>query len=87
MQYNLEYTEPVNRLTAGLRIIWAIPALLISMVLGIAGFFVTIVTWFMIVITGKHPRGQFDFQLKVLRYSMQTNAYAGLLTDDYPKYA
>ena len=57
VQYNLEYTEPVNRLTAGLRIIWAIPALLISMVLGIAAFFVTIVAWFTIVITGKHPRG------------------------------
>ena len=87
VQYNLEYTEPVNRLTAGLRIIWAIPALLFSMVLGIAVFFVTIVAWFTIVITGKHPQGQFDFQLKVLRYSMQTNVYAGLLTDDYPKFA
>jgi hypothetical protein len=86
LRYNLEYTEPVNRLTAGLRIIWAIPAFLISMVLGIAVFFVTIVVWFAIVITGKHPRGMFDFQLKGFRYSMQTNVYAGLLTDDYPKY-
>lgn len=87
VQYNLDYAEPVNRLTAGLRLIWAIPALLITMVLGIAVFFVTIVTWFTILITGKHPRGQFDFQLKVYRYSMQTNAYINLLTDDYPQYA
>jgi len=86
VQYNFEYTEDVNRLTAGLRLIWAIPALVISAVLSIAVFFVTIVTWFTILITGKHPRGQFDFELKVNRYTMQTHAYAGLLTDDYPKY-
>jgi len=87
VRYNLEYTESVNRLTAGLRLIWAIPAFFIAAVLAIAVFFVTIVTWFTILITGKHPRGQFDFQLKVQRYSLQTNAYVGLLTDDYPKYA
>jgi hypothetical protein len=86
VQYNLDYAEPVNRLTAGLRLIWAIPAILISMVLGIACFFVTVVTWFCILITGKHPRGQFDFQLKVHRYTLQTHAYVGLLTDDYPQY-
>ncbi len=87
VQYNLEYTESVDRLTAGLRLIWAIPAMLIAAVLGFAVFFVTIVTWFTILITGKHPRGQFDFQLKVHRYSIQTNAYAGLLTDEYPQFA
>jgi uncharacterized protein DUF4389 len=87
VQYNLEYTESVNRLTAALRIIWAIPAILISMVLGIGVLLVTIVTWFTILITGKHPRGQFDFQLKGHRYTIQANAYIGLLTDDYPKFA
>ena len=87
VQYSFEYTESVDRLTAGLRLIWAIPALLISAGLSIAVLFVTIVTWFTILITGKHPRGQFDFQLKVHRYSIQTNAYVGLLTDDYPKFA
>ena len=86
VQYNLDYDESVNRLTAGLRIIWAIPALFIAAVLTFAVFFVTVLTWFTILITGKHPRSQFDFQLKVNRYSMQTNAYAGLLTDDYPKF-
>jgi hypothetical protein len=87
VQYNLDWDEPVNRLTTGLRFIWAIPAVFIAMVLGLAVFFVTILTWFTILITGKHPRGQFDFQLKVNRYTMQTNAYISLLTDDYPKYA
>ncbi|MGH9133249.1 MAG: DUF4389 domain-containing protein [Ilumatobacteraceae bacterium] len=87
VQYSFDYAEPVNRLTAALRLIWAIPAFVIAALLGIAGIVVTIVTWFTILITGKHPRGQFDYQLKVHRDTMQTHAYGFLLTDDYPKYA
>jgi hypothetical protein len=76
----------VNRLTVGLRIIWAIPAIIIAAVLAIASFFVGIVSWFAILFTGKHPRGMFDFILKAQRYLLQTSAYTLLLTDTYPKY-
>jgi len=78
--------DPANRLTCALRIIWAIPALIISALIGIAVYVVAIISWFAIVITGKHPRGMWDFTLKGLKYAMQTNAYAFLLTDEYPKY-
>ena len=84
--YSLEYDESVNRLTTGLRIIWAIPALIIMLVIGIGAFFVGIVSWFAILFTGKHPRGMFDFLLKFQRYSLQTSAYTMLMTDTYPKY-
>jgi hypothetical protein len=39
-----------------------------------------------IVITGKHPKGMFDFLLKFQQYWLQTSAYMLLLTDTYPKY-
>ncbi len=78
--------EPANRLTNALRLIWAIPALVVSALIAIAMVFVTIVAWFAIVITGRHPRGMFDFALKGLRYSMRTQAYVHLTTDTYPKY-
>ena len=45
-----------------------------------------IVAWFAIVITGKFPRGMFDFSLKVHRYMSQYSAYSSLLTDQYPKF-
>ena len=51
---SVRYEEPANRLTNGLRFIWAIPAIIILMVLSIAFFFVVIISWFAIVITGKH---------------------------------
>ena len=84
--YSLEYDESVNRLTVGLRIIWGIPALILALLIGIAAFFVVVVSWFAIVITGKHPKGMFDFVLKFQRYWLQTSAYMLLLTDTYPKY-
>ncbi|MGD9702675.1 MAG: DUF4389 domain-containing protein [Acidimicrobiia bacterium] len=76
--------EPANRLTVGLRIIWIIPALLIAIGVGIAGFVITIISWFAILFTGKMPRGNFDFMVKVQRYVLQTTAYGLLLTDTYP---
>ena len=52
---DLAYEEPASRLTNGLRFIWAIPALLIAILIGIAFVVVVFISWFAIVITGKHP--------------------------------
>jgi hypothetical protein len=81
------YEEPANRLTNGLRFIWAIPAIVIAAVLGIGLFFVVIVSWFAILFTGKHPQGMFDFILRVLRFILQTMSYVLLMTDTYPSWA
>jgi hypothetical protein len=86
MRYGLEYTEDANRLTNFLRIIWAIPALIIGTIIVTVGFIVTAISWIVIVITGAHPQGMFDFLVKVHRYAVRLNAYLLLLTDTYPKY-
>ncbi len=86
MTVDLTYDEPANRLTNGLRFIWAIPAVIVAAVLGIAIFFVALVSWFAIVFTGAHPRGMFDFVLDGTRYVLQTNAYVMLMTDTYPRW-
>jgi hypothetical protein len=86
MVFELEYEEPANRVTNGLRFIWIIPALIIGIGLGIAVFFVAVVSWFAILFTGRHPRGMWDFILKVTRFTLQLNAYGLLLTDTYPKW-
>ncbi len=86
MLQELRFEEPASRLTNGLRVIWIIPALVISYVLGIALSVVLIIVWFAVIITGKFPAGMFDFALKVLRYLLQVNAYALLMTDTYPKW-
>jgi hypothetical protein len=83
---DFRYDEPADRLTNGLRFIWAIPAIVIAAVLGIAAFFVLIAAWFVILFTGKQPRGMFDFILRVFRYILQTYSYVLLMTDTYPSW-
>ncbi len=78
--------QPVNRLTVGLRFIWAIPAIIISAVLGFAIFVLTVIAWFVILITGKLPTGWHAFLVKGHKYVLQHYAYIYLLTDEYPKY-
>ena len=84
VRYALAFSEPANRLTVGLRIIWMIPAMIIAGVLGLIGEILTIVAWFAIVITGKMPLGIHSFLVKVHTYTVQANAYGMLLTDTYP---
>ena len=86
MRYGLEYEQQANRLTNFLRIIWAIPALIIGTIIVTVGLIVTAISWIVIVITGAHPQGMFDFLVKVHRYAVRLNAYLLLMTDTYPKY-
>lgn len=86
VQTSVTNDEPVNRLTNALRLIWIIPAAIITAALIIAAFVLEIISWFAIVITGRQPRGMWDFIAKAMRYLLQTQAYGLLMTDTYPKY-
>ena len=39
-----------------------------------------------ILFTGKYPKGIFDFVVGFIRWQMRVNAYTMLLTDDYPPF-
>jgi hypothetical protein len=82
----ISFEETGNRLTVGLRFLWAIPAIVIGLLVGIAGTVVVVISWFAIVITGKQSRGMWDFVLKTARYTLQLQAYCLLMTDVYPKF-
>ena len=84
--FGLDYRPDANRLTNALRLLWIIPALLIALVLGIAVAFVGLASWVVIVITGKHPRGMWEFILRVYRFNLNVSAYGLLMSDEYPRY-
>ena len=57
---------------------------LLFMVLGV----VLLVAWFIILITGRFPRGMFDFVVGIFRWGWRVNAYVALLsTDRYPPFS
>lgn len=86
VSYALDFEESADRLTNALRLIWAIPAMVVAIFVAIGAFFVTVAAWFTILFTGKHPRGMFDFAVKANRYFARVTSYVMLMTDTYPKY-
>ena len=79
--------EDRNRLTVAFRIILAIPAIFVAMILFIAAWFVWLAGFFAILFTGSWPAGMRTFIQRVLRFGVQVSAYMLLLTDRYPPLA
>ncbi len=79
--------EHRNRLTVGLRILLAIPALLFALVVAIVGVVCWLLAAVAVLITGHWPEGLRRWVLNLVRVSVRFDAYALLLTDEYPPFA
>jgi len=67
--------------------ILAIPHLIIVSVLRYVAEAVAVISWFIIVFTGRLPAGLANFQAMYLRYEARTFTYAGFLQEEYPPFA
>jgi hypothetical protein len=77
----------LNRWLPLVKWLLAIPHYVVLFFLSIAAVFAVIVAWFVILFTGRYPRGLFDFVEGVLRWWLRVEAYAMLLvTDSYPPF-
>jgi hypothetical protein len=73
-----------SRLTAGLRLVLAVPAWLVLYFLVVLAVVMSFVGWWIVVTTGRLPHGMFEVMELCHRYRARVSAYSLLLTDDYP---
>jgi len=78
---------PQNRLFVLLRLILAIPHLIILYVLSLAIAIVWVISWVAILVTGTYPAGLLRFSIGAWRWTIRAYAYAVLLTGKYPPFS
>lgn len=87
VQYEVDYPDELNRWLPLIKWLLVIPHVIVLMFVYIAALVVWIIAWFAILITGKFPRGMFDFVVGVTRWTYRVNAYTYLQRDEYPPFS
>ena len=75
-----------NRFLPLIKWLLALPHYLVLIVLGIGALFVILISFFAVLITGRYPRGLWDYIVGVHRWGWRVFAYVYLLTDQYPPF-
>ena len=87
---DLDYPDvkkDLNRWLPLVKWLLAIPHYIVLLFLGVAAVVAVIGAWFVILFTGRYPRGVFDFVEGVMRWGLRVEAYSMLLvTDQYPPF-
>ncbi|MGE0539678.1 MAG: DUF4389 domain-containing protein [Dehalococcoidia bacterium] len=76
-----------NRLTVAFRIFLVIPHVIVLFFLQFAQGIVSVIAWFVILITGQYPEGMYGFSAGVSRWYARVYAYSFLLVDEYPPFS
>ena len=83
-----DVSRDLNRWLPLVKWLLAIPHYLVLAFLWIGVVVAVVIAWFAILITGRYPRGLFDYVVGVNRWSLRVSAYAFLLvTDRYPPFS
>ncbi len=87
LSFDVERPEQFNRWLPLVKWLLAIPHYVVVTVLSFFALFVYLYVWVAVLVTGRYPRGAFDFLVGVGRWTARMNAYVYLLTDEYPPFS
>jgi len=78
--------ESYSRVKTFFRAILAIPIMILRYVMNLLLQIGALGAWFVIVFTGKMPRGLFDVMVLANSYTARSDSYLFLLTETYPPF-
>jgi len=87
LQLDIDRQEEYNRWLPLVKWLLVIPHLIVLVFLVIGAGFVVIYAFFAVIITGRFPRGAFDYLVGVYRWATRVNAYVLLTVDPYPEFS
>ncbi len=79
--------DEYNRMKTLFRLIIGIPVYLLAIVQALILGVCTLISWFAILFTGKHPEGLFEPMRGASAYTTRAAAYFLLMTEDYPPFS
>jgi hypothetical protein len=82
----ITYPEQLDRWKPLYKWFLAIPHYFVVFGLSVAAVVTFLVGFVAVLITGEYPHAIRDFLVNVYRYTLRVQAYAGLLTDQYPPF-
>jgi hypothetical protein len=87
VRLEIDYPEELNRWLPLVKWLLAIPHFVVLLFVAIAAFFVGVYAFFAVIITGRFPRGAFDFMVGTFRWAYRVVGYIHLMTDRYPPFS
>ena len=87
LTFDVPYPERQSRFRLFIRWFAIITNQVVFFFVAIAWWFVTFISWFVILLTGRYPRGLFKFSVGALRWHLRAASYQYLLRDEYPPYS
>jgi hypothetical protein len=87
LEFDVDYPESLSRWKIFVKWLLVIPHWFVLYILAFVAWIVIFIAWFAILITGRFPRGMWDFMLLYLRWTANVTTYAFTLQrDEYPPF-
>lgn len=85
--FEMTWQEHQSRLTTFFRMFTALPGLFWLSIWSIALWITVPISWFVLLFTGRYPRGLYDFHASFARYATYIYSYFYLATDNWPGFS